>query len=264
MINLHERLSEFSYGYGVTREVENLLAQAGYQVTPFLPSLVHEAKLGFDVSFKDPGFTLMLQFKLGQELQRFRRSNPSQSIPPLTRPFWRFEVDTSLSQFTTLLKFENADAHVYYVAPRFSDWLAYEQAFQTNRVLHESLILSPTEILRGIQAQAENNDFHRIVYDETNCYVCSESFKLRSVKQGEMLGNIVQRTSDETLEESIQRLFDCLQTGFRGEIPHTRQWEYPDQLYARSRQDVDAKAATIGMEVWIQGAQLVFVTESAS
>ena len=197
MINLHERLSEFSYGYGVTREVENLLANAGCHVTPFLPSLVHEAKLGFDVSFKDPGLILMLQFKLGQELQRFRRSNPSQSIPPLTKPFWRFEIDTSARQFNNLVEFENADAHVYYVAPRFSDWVAYEQAFQTSRVLHESLILRPSEILRGIQAQIENTDVHRIVYDETNCYFCSELFKLRSVKQREILENIVERTSDE-------------------------------------------------------------------
>ena len=52
MINLHEKLSEFSYGYGVTREVENLLSRAGCHVTPFLPSLVHEAELGFDVSFR--------------------------------------------------------------------------------------------------------------------------------------------------------------------------------------------------------------------
>ena len=264
MINLHERLSEFSYGYGVTREVENLLSRAGCHVTPFLPSLVHEAELGFDVSFKNPGFLLLLQFKLGQKLQRFRRSNPSQIIPPLSRPFWRFGIDTSARQFNKLVEFENVDAHVYYIAPRFSDWLGYEQAFLASRVLHESLILRPSEILRGIQAQAINKDVHRIVYDETDCYVCSELFKLRSVKQREIVDNIIERTSDETLEESIQRLFDCLQTDSRGEIPHAQPWEYRNQLYARSRQDVDARAAIIGMEVWIRGAQLVFVTESAS
>ena len=55
MINLHERLSEFSYGYGVTREMEHRLAAAGVQATPFLPSLLHEATLGFDVAFSGPG-----------------------------------------------------------------------------------------------------------------------------------------------------------------------------------------------------------------
>jgi uncharacterized protein Ymh len=43
MIDLHERLSEFSYGYGVTREVEALLMSVGLHATPFLPSLLHEA-----------------------------------------------------------------------------------------------------------------------------------------------------------------------------------------------------------------------------
>jgi hypothetical protein len=48
MIDLHERLSEFSYGYGVTREAENLLG-SGYPYRAFSPSLLDEAELGFDV-----------------------------------------------------------------------------------------------------------------------------------------------------------------------------------------------------------------------
>jgi hypothetical protein len=102
MINLHERLSEFSYGYGVTREVETLLVSVGLYATPFLPSLLHEASLGFDVSFNSPGTVVLLQFKLGSELKRYHRSPPSQSIPPLERPFWRFNVDTSEHQFQRL------------------------------------------------------------------------------------------------------------------------------------------------------------------
>lgn len=88
MINLHERLSEFSYGYGVTREVERRLAAAGLRATPFLPSLLHEASVGFDVAFSGPGQVVMLQFKLGQELSRFRRLHPGETIPLLQRPFW--------------------------------------------------------------------------------------------------------------------------------------------------------------------------------
>ena len=52
MINLHERLFEFAYGYGVTLEVENLLASNGLHATPFFPSLRQESKLGFDVVFE--------------------------------------------------------------------------------------------------------------------------------------------------------------------------------------------------------------------
>src|SRR5438874_119031 len=134
MIDLHERLSEFSYGYGVTREVEALLAGVGLQATPFLPSLLHEASLGFDVSFNSSGTVVLLQFKLGSELKRFHRAPPSQPIPLLERPFWRFTVDASEPQFQRLAEYEQANAEVYYVAPRFSHWAAYDLAFQNGEI----------------------------------------------------------------------------------------------------------------------------------
>jgi hypothetical protein len=82
-VDLHDQLSEFSYGYGVTREVERQLASVGLRPTPFLPSLLHEAVLGFDVKFDRPGAALLLQFKLGEALQRFRRDDTSKPPPPI-------------------------------------------------------------------------------------------------------------------------------------------------------------------------------------
>lgn len=145
MINLHERLSEFSYGYGVTREVERLLATVGLRTTPFLPSLLHEASLGFDVAFSGPGQVVMCQFKLGQELTRFRRLQPGESIPPLHRPFWRYQVDTSEHQFLRLEEFEDEGADVFYIAPRFSSWSRFESAFHRNQILQRSLLLRPSQ-----------------------------------------------------------------------------------------------------------------------
>ena len=52
MINLHERLSEYTYGFGVTREVENLLAPIGLHATSLFPSLRQESELGYDVGFE--------------------------------------------------------------------------------------------------------------------------------------------------------------------------------------------------------------------
>lgn len=95
MIELHERLSEFSYGYGVTREVEQLLSNIGVRPVPFMPSLLQEKQVGFDVSFSNRGVPLLLQFKLGQSPQRFVRSDKSQPAPALEKPFFRFSIDTS-------------------------------------------------------------------------------------------------------------------------------------------------------------------------
>jgi hypothetical protein len=90
-IDLHERLSEFSYGYGITREVERELQSQGFSATPFLPSLLQEAKLGFDAGFKRVGAPLLLQFKLGQAMRRFVPA----PRPKLSRPFWRYTIDTA-------------------------------------------------------------------------------------------------------------------------------------------------------------------------
>ncbi|MGZ7246528.1 hypothetical protein ACXWO4_10755, partial [Streptococcus pyogenes] len=78
---------------------------------------------------------------------------PSQSIPVLERPFWRFVVDTSGHQFQRLTEFEATDADTFYVAPQFSDWKVYESAFQDGKVLEKSLLLKPSEISRGVLAQ---------------------------------------------------------------------------------------------------------------
>jgi hypothetical protein len=95
VIELHERLSEFSYGYGATRETEKLLASVGVRAVPFLPSLRHEDELGFDVAFDRPGVPLLLQFKLGQSLKRFVRTDLSVPAPAISRPFWRYKINTA-------------------------------------------------------------------------------------------------------------------------------------------------------------------------
>ena len=105
MISLHEKLSELSYGYGVTREAEDHFASVGLHAVPFFPSLLDEGTLGFDAAFRfdRPGHFLVLQFKLGEELQRFRRTYPAQAVPALlARPFWRFRVDLKNAQFRQL------------------------------------------------------------------------------------------------------------------------------------------------------------------
>ena len=46
-VELHERLSEFSYGYGVTSEVERRLRQRGAIGNAVLPSLLRQIERWF-------------------------------------------------------------------------------------------------------------------------------------------------------------------------------------------------------------------------
>jgi hypothetical protein len=258
MINLYENLSEFSYGYGVTREIEALLSGIGLHPTPFLPSLIHEEHLGFDVAFSDAGAIVLLQFKLGQQLGRFRRAYPHQPIPLLARPFFRFGIDAAGHQFRRLRAFERLGAEVYYVAPRFSDWTEYQRFFQTSTVLENSLLLAPSEI---DSALAGSSGKHRIVYDASRRYVCSEPRALRETTRSEF----IERVSIDVRQSKItlgQRFRDIIE-------PPTAELDIWPVLgrsradfEARAKRPEDALAALVGADAWSQGIQMIIVTEN--
>lgn len=291
-IDLHQRLSEFSYGYGVTREVERLLRSVGLRSTPFLPNLLHEAKLGFDVAFDRPGAPLLLQFKLGEALQRFRRAHPTQTPPaPLGRPFWRFNIDTAEpdGQYDMLLKAEQDGAEVYYVAPRFTSWDRYTLAFEGEQILAQSLLVRPSAIDGKLVAQGEPDGSHRVLYDSDTVHVCSEPGQIEEVGEQQITNmrvRILKR--DEHVGHALKRLLESFQR--RREIrrspaadredSHTSLRAVPEaerlaptpqevaagrmrrltNFRARSERPEDAVFAATGFEAWAAGSQLLAVT----
>lgn len=292
MIDLHERLSEFSYGYGVTREVEKLLAETGIHSVPFLPSLVQEKQLGFDVAFAKPGVPLLLQFKLGQSLRRFVRTDKSYPAPVLNRPFWRFTVDTSEpnGQFETLLAAEAYGAEVYYAAPRFSDWPRYAAAFEADQVLDGSLLIRPSEIRAALDAQGAADGPHRIVYDNNRVHVCSRPMRIGEVNPNVMAEKVATqvRSKERSLGSAIQRLFESLSN--RNEIRRMLKVDDPEfyadsavhslavratedlanrerrrrltDFRARAKSEEDALTAAVGLELWALGIQLLLAVHS--
>ena len=299
MIELHERLSEFSYGYGVTREIERLLDGVGVHTVPFMPSLLQEKQIGFDVGFGGRGIPLLLQFKLGQSLRRFVRSDMSHSPPALARPFFRFSVDTSEpdGQFETLLKAEVDHAEVYYIAPRFADWLHYVRFFEDGAVLEHSVMVKPGDIRSQLNSNGSPDGHHRIVYDRSSVHVCSEPVEITDVRpdfirqhirgrlagEGHTLGEAVrhvyagledravirrrpasaQADRDETEEELIAA-FPMEGTDRRASPQLTRAERARRfaQICERSRSDDDAVAAALGLELWGLGIQLLFAVRS--
>ncbi|WJI67237.1 MULTISPECIES: hypothetical protein [unclassified Mesorhizobium] len=255
VINLHERLSEFSYGYGVTREIESLLQLFGCTATPFLPSLIHEEELGFDVSFSSTGGILLAQFKLGQQLERFRRTANETTVPTLDHPFWQFRVDVGGHQFQRLIEFETSGAQVFYSAPRFATWQAYDAAYQSDNVLSRSLLIKPSDILAAL---AGASGIHRIVYDITRRYVCSDPRIVREYSPEQMAASVRENLQKEnrSLGEQIERLYQRKRPR-RG--PGALQMRRIDSLMERAKNELDGMAAVVALEAWTQGAQLIFV-----
>jgi hypothetical protein len=292
MIELHERLSEFSYGYGVTREIEKLLQGMGIRSVPYMPNLQEEKKRGFDASFRKPGLPLLLQFKLGQSLSRFYRTDKAHPAPLLTRPFWRFAVDTGEieGQFETLLKAEIDQAEVYYVAPRFSDWPFYAQLFEAEEVLESSVLVRPSEIRSALDSKGASDGLHRIVYDAERVHVCSEPARIHEVTPDEVVARLAQR-----IQPGNPPLGDVLENIFRGfdrrldvrrppshadaddesgiveeavsgratpEFSRDQRARRFSQLLTESRSRDHAVATAVGMELWTLGIQMI-LTEKA-
>ncbi len=284
-IELHERLSEFSYGYGVTREVENRLKAVGLSAVPFLPSLLQEGSLGFDVAFKLRGAPLMIQFKLGQAMRRF---SPGPR-PLLDQPFWRYHIDTAEpdGQFELLLKAEQDGADVYYVAPLFHDWEIYLSHFERSHVLQQSLILTPGAIRSTLAANGVADGDHKIVYDSYRAYVCSNPLKLETTDATELARKVRAHVDHRTT--SIGEILEEIFSGFerRREIRRPTRATQPEadrgfyripsddtrgaqlrqgrlnRLLAGGRSREEAVALAVGAEAWSMGAQLIFATDES-
>jgi len=220
--------------------------------------LIHEATLGFDVSFQAPGRLIALQFKLGQELRRFHRSPPTQTVPALARPFWRFNIDLSGDQFLRLKELEDNGAEVYYLAPRFSNWMSFQMAFQKEKVLEQSLRLTPNEILIGASVQGgAGAGVHRIVYDHHPRYIFSEPVALKELSVAEIVAGIEGRlTKDRTLDDAVRAIFN------RADVlagPGRLTGRALQNLLARARSPIEGMAAAVGMEAWSMGARPRFL-----
>lgn len=293
MIDLHERLSEFSYGYGVTRSVERLLASVGIRAVPFLPSLLQEKQVGFDVAFGERGVPILLQFKLGQTLERFIRSDKSYPAPLLQRPFFRFSINTAEpdGQFEALLKAQTDGAEVYYVAPRFADWPQYVQFFESDEVLENSVMITPSEVRQALSSKSLPDGPHRIVYDKNRAHVCSEPIEVSEARPQLFAHSIATKVRDgeATLGRLVHQLYDGLENRStirreasdivsEHEDASTEPAEALDrrspervtqlernrrlaELKERARSLNDAVAAALAFEFWSLGIQVLFAVE---
>ncbi|MGN6210535.1 hypothetical protein [Asticcacaulis sp.] len=262
MIDLHERLSEFSYGFGITREMEARLADQGVHATPFLPNLRDEKKLAFDVGFKDKGVIVLLQFKLGHELQRFRAGKAMPTKPELQRPFWRFPIDTSGTQFKILERHEKGGARVLYAAPRFKTWREYDTAFQTGKILEKSLMIKPSEIVAKLKVSDPKSVAgpHRVVYDDVASFVCSEPVPIKGLSPEAVVNDISDRAgaSDRTLAQLLNALYDD-----RRKLTAAEKQRDQD-IFSQANQREDALLEILSKDALAQGAQMLFATKQVN
>lgn len=294
MLHLSQRLSEFSYGYGLTREVEDYLSNKGANTVPFLPSLIHEKELGFDVAFEAFGGLLFLQFKLGAELSIYRHKKGYKGPKPnLRRPFWRFDVETSDpdGQYRTLTRAEaDPNVAIAYAAPQFSDWQQYANLYASTSLAANSLFVRPSSIETALVSASAPPGRHQVMYDGLRCYVRSRPTEVLPETLYDILATL--ETRNETLELVVEKQFSIW--GQRAEpifspisrdprdsnprpprtVAKTAFEKSQDRVSRISRDDIyrmfddrtedrrKAMLLTLGLQSWFLGVQMFVVTDA--
>lgn len=140
-------ISEFSYGFALTRE---LLQSPGMEVmaAPVFPTLAAEGRAGggWDVKLDRPGVPLFLQFKLCDRMvsSHCREARDANFSVPCYRMYIRSSRVSR--QHAMLLELERGGQEVYYSAPRFHQTKELNDAFAQSHVRARSVWIRPSEI----------------------------------------------------------------------------------------------------------------------
>ncbi len=210
-VELHERLSEFSYGYGVTREVEWVAATAGAIGDAVLAKFATRGEPGIRCGLRPAGNTTSTSVQAWPSHASLCAGSPSGSSANHSGDTVSTRLNRTAS-LSFLLKAEQDGADVFYLAPKFHDWEIYLEAFEQRRILRTSLIVSPGEIRRTLDAHGVPDGDHKIVYDERRTYLCSEPLELASVRASDLAGKL--RARVESREAPIAEVLEDVFQGF--------------------------------------------------
>jgi hypothetical protein len=151
---MRPRISEFSYGFALTRELIDRKWN-GLELTaaPFLPSLIAEGRTGggFDVALQTVNLLVFLQFKVSHLLTR--RTAKGVKTGHMTVPYYRFDVHAPRlsDQHRLLLDLEasagSVPRMVRYVAPAFYTEGEFDAAFFSGTVSDRSIFVAPSQIV---------------------------------------------------------------------------------------------------------------------
>ncbi len=128
--------SEFTFGFGISREILKLLEKNTIRA-PVFPSLLEEADLGYDVKFSFIGSSLFLQFKTSDYLEKPNAKYWNEFKGPHFR-FRLYRLDRS-SQHNRLVLLAEKEPHVYYCAPLFNSEADFSTFFLKEELSDKSV-----------------------------------------------------------------------------------------------------------------------------
>jgi hypothetical protein len=204
---LEPNISEFSYGYTLTRELDNLF---GPQITaaPVFPSLIAEGDLGYDLRLERNGIPLFIQFKLCHCMVRDTAAEIKQhGLFPAGSNFYRMYIRAARHsrQHQLLLDLEGRGFDVFYAAPAFHQPVELDQAYLTSNVAARSVFVSPSAI-----GQLPDDDHLHVAFVPNGAaYLLSAPAKIQKSVDREGMARSVRvrlKTSQTPLKEVMERV----------------------------------------------------------
>lgn len=159
---MKSEFSEFTYGFLLCTEIINRQRKRNTSTNiPKFPSLIAEAKIGYDVKIPRRGLPLFLQFKLAQYLKPNSRAMCSKSY---SQDFFRITLyrRTKSQQHNLLCRLARTFPHVYYASPSFYLQRDFNQYF-INESIKENSAFIPLRRLSEIT----DDDEHYLTYINT-------------------------------------------------------------------------------------------------
>lgn len=155
-------ISEFSYGFAITRELVDWSGQP-LTAAPLLPSLSKEGKLGYDLKLDSFGFPIFLQFKTSDYMKKRNAKEVQQRV--LDPPFYRMYLRSRRysNQHELLLQLEDKGNLVYYVAPAFYAQQQFNAHYRKQTTAINSIFIRPCQI-----GEINDDDTHCVSFK--NCH----------------------------------------------------------------------------------------------
>jgi len=208
---LRSEITEFSYGFALTREfVDN--SSLGLMSAPQFPSLTQEGQIGggYDVAI-NLGTFLYLQFKLSEYMVGSQAGEGDVLALPYHR-FWLMPSSLSL-QHEMLLDLEAAGSTVFYAAPRFHLQSEFNTRFANEEVLDQSIFVAPQNI--GVLPTTGD---HCVAFDDTSAYRCSKPLQVKTLR-GMQVYNQLKTQDARSPETEANRLESVIRSRDLA-IPH--------------------------------------------
>lgn len=161
------KFSEFSYGFAATSELAADLRSR--RKAPVFPSLLAEAKLGWDVKLQShAGAIVFVQFKISEALTRSTASEWYLYGAQYFRIYIRRRRHSN--QHNLLKALAAREPFVYYLAPRFYELAAFDRSYVRSEVLANSISFPV-----GALPRLKDDDQHYICFRTgADAYWCSE------------------------------------------------------------------------------------------